>query len=187
MGKVNYVVGLGNPGSSYSLTRHNVGFMLLDALADNFCFSCFSRKFGGLIATGYINGNEVVLFKPYSYMNNSGLPLLKLFSFYKINIDNVLVVHDELDIPFGSLRIKRGGGNAGHNGLKSIDKHISNNYWRLRIGIGRSLEISTADYVLSKFKKDEPIAELLEKITEHFALIFTDDKNLILQKVLQKS
>ena len=176
-----YVIGLGNPGLKY--TRHNVGFMLLDMLAREYSFPEFKQKFSGLISTGNVFNNKVTLFKPYTFMNNSGIPLLKLVSFYKISSQEIIVVHDDVDLIFGKIKIKQDGGNGGHNGLKSIDKNVDNNYWRLRIGIGRPVIGNLADYVLSKFANNENIENILKNISLHFKLLLSKDKNLFIQKL----
>ena len=149
------IVGLGNPGDEYASTRHNAGFMAADALHQKYGFAPFRSKFDALIAEGKINGEKVFLLKPQTYMNLSGNAVVKAAQFYKILPQNVIVFHDDLDLPVGKLKAKIGGGAGGHNGLKSIDAAISPNYNRIRIGVGhpqgRGDEV--VNYVLGGFAK----------------------------------
>lgn len=147
------VVGLGNPGAQYVNTRHNVGFMAVDALAGE-NVSWKSEK-NALTARVDINGNRVIFAKPQTFMNNSGVAVAALMAFYKIPLENIVVIHDDMDIPVGDCREKIGGGSAGHNGIRSIDAHIGREYRRIRIGIGHprdfDLPMDPADWVLGKF------------------------------------
>ncbi len=166
------VVGLGNPGSQYECTYHNIGFIIVDAIARYWGFSSFSRKADYLIASGVINENKVLLLKPYSFMNSSGIPIAKIFNFYKLQLDNVVVVHDDADLPINKIKVKKGGSSAGHNGIKSIDSSIGNNYWRVRFGIGRPEDRrSLSDYVLSKFEDSDNMRELIEKVAKDIHLV----------------
>ncbi len=150
------IVGLGNPGPSYSFNRHNVGFIFVDMLASFYGFPDFKQAFQGFVSNKIINNNNFFLFKPQTYMNLSGGAVQSIVSFYKINLDDTLVIHDDLDLDFAHMKIKLGGGSAGHNGLKSIDQTISNNYWRLRFGIGRPADkCLISSYVLSNFSSAE--------------------------------
>lgn len=151
------IVGLGNPGKQYENTRHNVGWMVVDAIAETHGFAGWSSKFKGLVSKGKINGADVVLLKPQTYMNLSGESVRPAMDFYKAKPGSVLVVHDELDIAFGALRAKVGGGDAGHNGLKSITQHLGTaDYARVRFGIGRpERKDMVSDYVLHPFSKAE--------------------------------
>ncbi|WP_253300047.1 aminoacyl-tRNA hydrolase [Wolbachia endosymbiont of Chironomus riparius] len=167
------IVGLGNPGRRYEFTYHNLGFIIVDAICKHWSFQNFSKKDNYFISSGMIDNNRVLLLKPQSFMNNSGVCLIKVLSFYKIALDGVLVIHDDADLKLGKIKIKKGGSSAGHNGLKSIDNSIGNNYWRLRIGIGRpETNTNLADYVLSKFENLDNITQLAEKIAQniHFLL-----------------
>ena len=160
------IVGLGNPGIEYAGTRHNVGFLVADALAQAYNFSAFRDKFDGEIAEGKIGGERVYLLKPQTYMNLSGNAVVKAAHFYKILPENIVVIHDDLDLPVGKIKAKLGGGAGGHNGLKSIDAAISSNYNRIRIGVGHPKgggEV-VVNYVLSRFGKSE--AELLNENIE---------------------
>ena len=147
------VVGLGNPGAQYVNTRHNVGFMAVDALAGE--NASWKSEKNALTARVDINGNRVIFVKPQTFMNNSGVAVAALMTFYKIPLENIVVIHDDMDIPVGDCREKNGGGSAGHNGIRSIDAHIGREYRRIRIGIGHprdfDLPMDPADWVLGKF------------------------------------
>ena len=147
------VVGLGNPGGEYAMTRHNVGFMAVDALAG--AGATWKSEKNALVARTDINGRRVIFVKPQTFMNNSGVAVQALMTFYKIPIENLIVIHDDMDIPVGDCREKVGGGSAGHNGIRSIDAHIGREYRRIRIGIGHprdfDLPMNPADWVLGNF------------------------------------
>lgn len=150
------LAGLGNPGTSYAGNRHNIGFMLIDRIMQDYAFPKPSAKFGGALTEGRIGLLKIYAFKPMGYMNTSGAPLAQLCNFYKLTAENLIVAHDELDLEPTKLRIKTGGGNGGHNGLKSIDAHLGQDYKRLRIGIGHpGHKDAVSDYVLSDFSKAE--------------------------------
>lgn len=163
------VVGLGNPGRQYSAHRHNVGFMVVDELASACRVDGFRSKFHGEYAKGELAGEEVVLLKPHTFMNDSGRSVQSAIAFFKPSIDRVLVIHDELDLPFGTVRLKVGGGHAGHNGLRSIMASIgTGEFGRVRLGIGRpppGFRGDVADYVLSSFDSAEraEMPDLLKK------------------------
>ncbi|QIT36212.1 aminoacyl-tRNA hydrolase [Wolbachia endosymbiont of Brugia pahangi] len=166
------IVGLGNPGSQYELTYHNIGFIIVDAICKHWNFQSFSKKADCLITSSVINDNKIMLMKPYSFMNNSGISVARIRNFYKFSLDNVIVIHDDADLELGRIKIKKGGGSAGHNGLKSIDSSIGNDYWRLRFGIGRSdSQRSLADYVLSKFSNLDDVIPLVERIAQNIHLM----------------
>ena len=147
------VVGLGNPGAQYVNTRHNVGFMAVDALAGE--NASWKSEKNALTARAEIDGRRVIFAKPQTFMNNSGVAVAGLMTFYKIPLENIVVIHDDMDIPVGDCREKIGGGSAGHNGIRSIDAHIGREYRRIRIGIGHprdfDLPMDPADWVLGKF------------------------------------
>lgn len=151
------IVGLGNPGKEYEKTRHNVGFMVADALHEAYHFGVFKAKFDGLISEGQIDGEKVYLLKPQTFMNLSGNSVVKAASFYKILPENIVVIHDDMDLPVGKIKAKIGGGSGGHNGLKSIDTAVSGNYNRIRIGVGHPLGSAEAvvRHVLSGFDKED--------------------------------
>lgn len=145
------IAGLGNPGDRYAQTRHNAGFWFLDALASmTGCVFGHERRFNGLVARAEIDGQRCLLFKPEAFMNHSGRPVAALCHYYKIPAARVLVVHDDIDLPPGVARLKRGGGHGGHNGLRDIIKALGDNgFWRLRLGVGHpGTRDEVVDYVL---------------------------------------
>ena len=160
------IVGLGNPGAEYQGTRHNAGFMAADALAEAYHFSPFKSKFDGLIADGIIDGEKCLLLKPQTFMNLSGNSVIKAASFYKILPEQIIVIHDDMDLQPSQIKAKLGGGAGGHNGLKSIDSHIGQNYNRIRLGVGHPQASGEAvvNHVLSRFSKTD--AELLQQNIE---------------------
>jgi PTH1 family peptidyl-tRNA hydrolase len=151
------VVGLGNVGKKYDDTRHNIGFAALDEVARSQEFDPWIEKkdFKCLITQKTIGDNRVILCKPTTFMNNSGEAVQAISHFYKIPVDQIVAVYDELAIPFGQIRTRIGGGSAGHNGVKSVSQHIGEEYGRIRIGIQTETKLEASDYVLSKFSKEE--------------------------------
>ena len=166
------IVGLGNHGLQYQLTRHNIGFLCVQAIADKLGVNFLEKKqFQCEIATGMIDEKKIILAKPKTYMNLSGNSVVLLLKHYSIDIDDIVVIHDDIDLEFGKIKTKQGGGSGGHNGIKSIDTGIgSNNYKRIRVGIGRpphkGMEVS--DYVLGQFKDGElkAISNVIESVKE---------------------
>lgn len=149
------VVGLGNPGKQYSGQRHNVGFMVVDELARRWSADPFREKFKAELSRARRDSDEVILLKPQTYMNLSGESVQKALAFYKLGLSDLVVIHDELDLPFGTFKLKLGGGLAGHNGLKSIVQHAGGpDFVRVRVGVGRPPQ-KGADHVLSDFSKQE--------------------------------
>lgn len=156
------VVGLGNPGAEYAESRHNIGFMAADEISRRYRFSPFKNKFDALVSEGQIGGEKVLLLKPQTYMNLSGNAVVKAALFYKILPENIIVIHDDIDLTIGQMKAKRGGGSGGHNGIKSIDAHITADYNRIRLGVGHPVDKGpeVANYVLGKFSKSElPLIE----------------------------
>lgn len=149
------LVGLGNPGSEHKRQRHNVGFMAADAIADRNSFQPFRKRFQGQIAEGVLGGTRTLILKPQTYMNLSGKAVGETAHFYKIPPQQVVVLYDELDLAAGKIRIKSGGGSAGHNGIRSVDAAIGPDYRRLRIGIGHPGKDRVLGYVLQNFGADE--------------------------------
>jgi PTH1 family peptidyl-tRNA hydrolase len=150
-------VGLGNPGASYARHRHNVGFMALERIAERYGAGPWKKRFHGLTSEAQIGGRKVVLLKPQTFMNDSGRAVGALLRFYKIPIEQLLVIYDELDLPFGAIRLRPDGGAGGHNGMRSIIQHLGGNQFaRLRIGIGRPPgRMDPAAFVLQDFGRDE--------------------------------
>ncbi len=168
------LVGLGNPGSRYVNNRHNVGFMAVQAIARRHNISPWRRKFQGVAVEGTIAGERVTLLLPGTYMNESGRAVQEAARFYKVEPGQILVFHDELELKPGKVRVKTGGGNAGHNGLRSLSAHVGNDYKRVRIGIGHPGDKKLVEhYVLQDFAKDEcPWVETLcEVIADNAGLL----------------
>jgi PTH1 family peptidyl-tRNA hydrolase len=172
------LVGLGNPGIEYIYTRHNIGFLVVDKLGKEESISINNRRFESLVGRGIIGGEIVILVKPQTFMNLSGRAVKKIINFYSIDLNNLIVVHDDLDLPFGVLRIKKDGGDGGHKGLRSIIYSINNrDFIRLRIGVGRPVDkIDIDDYLLKPFNKNEmqSINEIISKGEDAIKIIISD-------------
>jgi len=148
------LVGLGNPGAEYAFNRHNIGFLAVDAIAERHRFSPWRARFQGVTAEGFINGMKVVALKPGTYMNLSGQSVGEAARFFKLTPEDVIVIYDEIEIVPGKVRVKKGGGSAGHNGIKSIDAHLGAEYWRVRLGVGRPQgQKDVSNHVLANFSK----------------------------------
>ena len=171
------IAGLGNPGEQYKNTRHNIGFDVVDAIATHFDFPSFTTKFSSLISTKLIGSNKITLLKPQTFMNLSGDALSKAAHFYKIPPEDVIVIHDDLDLAFTKVKMKISGGSGGHNGIKSIDQHIGQEYYRVRIGIGKPIHKDVSNFVLNKFSKDEDLImkEVISKLIDNFDLMIAKD------------
>ena len=149
-------VGLGNPGAKYAHNRHNIGFMAIDEIARRHGFAPWRRRFQGQTSEGSIDGEKVVLLRPETFMNESGRAVQEAANFFKLGVDDIIVFQDELELPAAKLRVKVGGGIAGHNGLRSISAHIGNEYRRVRLGIGHpGIKELVHGHVLSDFAKDD--------------------------------
>ena len=182
-------VGLGNPNTNNSNNRHNVGFFVIDAINQKFKLSKQKPKFKGLLTTGKIDEKKVYAIKPLTFMNNSGVCIKELIEYFKIDVKDVFVFHDDMDIDIGKVKAKHGGGSAGHNGIDSIDKNIGKNYARIRIGIGRPKKNSTAaDHVLDNFSGDEKqnVDNVTKNIVESFSILINKDLNLFSSTINQK-
>ena len=167
-------VGLGNPNPNNFNNRHNVGFFAIDAINTKFKLSKQKPKFKGLLTTGIIDEQKVYAIKPLTFMNSSGICIKELIEYFRIDAKNVYVFHDDMDIDIGKVKVKFGGGNAGHNGIESIDKNIGKHYSRIRIGVGRPKNNSTgADHVLDNFSSDEKqnVEEVTENIIESLSIL----------------
>ena len=179
-------VGLGNPGSRYVGNRHNVGFMVVEAIARRHGIAPWRRRFQGVAAEGPVGPARVLLLLPGTFMNESGRAVAEAANFYKLGLPDIVVFHDELDLAPGKLRIKTGGGNAGHNGLRSISAHIGNDYRRVRIGIGHpGVKELVHPYVLSDFAKAERewVDALCSAVADNFELLAKGDDNSFQNKV----
>jgi PTH1 family peptidyl-tRNA hydrolase len=167
-------VGLGNPGERYVANRHNIGFMAVQAIARRHDISPWRRKFQGVAVEGDIGGEKLLLLLPGTFMNESGRAVAEAMNFYKLSLNDILVFHDELDLPPAKLRVKTGGGNAGHNGLRSITAHVGNDYRRVRFGIGHPGDKNMVEsYVLQDFAKDEKpwVEALCEAVADSAPLL----------------
>jgi PTH1 family peptidyl-tRNA hydrolase len=171
------VAGLGNPGSKYASTRHNVGFMVVDALADRYEISVQRSKFNVIYGRGTIEGIDVILAKPQAYMNRSGPPLRQLADYFRIQREAVVVIHDDIDLAFERLKIKEKGGDGGHKGIRSLIQAFGGNQFvRLRVGVGRSQTSGDViDHVLGQFSHDErsTLGDILQSATEAIATILS--------------
>ena len=183
------LVGLGNPNPNNSNNRHNVGFLVIDAINVKYKLSKQKPKFKGLLTTGKINDQKVFAIKPLTFMNNSGVCIKELIEYFKIDVKDVYVFHDDMDIDIGKVKAKIGGSNAGHNGIDSIDKNIGKNYSRVRIGIGRPKNNSTGvDHVLDNFSGDEKqnVEKVTKNIIESLSILINKDLDLFSSKINQK-
>ena len=183
------LVGLGNPSPDNSDNRHNVGFSVIDAINEKFKLSKQKPKFKGLLTTGKINEQKVFAIKPLTFMNNSGVCIRELIEYFKIDVNDIFVFHDDMDIDIGKVKAKLGGSNAGHNGIDSIDKNIGKNYSRIRIGVGRPKKNSTgADHVLDDFSGDEKrnVEKVTKNITEFLSILINKNLDLFSSKINQK-
>jgi PTH1 family peptidyl-tRNA hydrolase len=179
-------VGLGNPGAKYAHNRHNIGFMAVDQIARRHGFAPWRRRFQGETAEGTLDRERVVLLKPTTFMNDSGRAVQEAANFFKLGSGEITVFQDELELPAAKVRVKVGGGIAGHNGLRSISSHIGNDYRRVRIGIGHpGIKELVHGYVLSDFAKDERpcVVALCEAIAEHAGLLATDKDSTFQNRV----
>jgi PTH1 family peptidyl-tRNA hydrolase len=190
------LVGLGNPGGKYALNRHNIGFMAVDSIAATYNFPPFKIKSSAMISEGTIGAHKVLLCKPITYMNLSGQPVGDLIRFYKVPPEEVYVIHDDLDLEPGVIKLKIGGGNGGHNGLKSLDQHLGKDYWRVRLGIGHPRRMTgrtsesediVSNYVLSNFSKGDEdwLTSLLRAIAEEADSLFGADPGVWLTKIAE--
>ena len=171
-------VGLGNPGARHAHNRHNIGFMAVEAIASRYTFAPFRARFQSRASEGQIGGERIILIEPQTFMNDSGRAVQEAARFYRIELEDIVVFHDELDLAPGKLRVKLGGGNAGHNGLRSITAHMGNDYKRVRLDIGHPGDKSLVySYVLNDFaKSEEPWVEALcRAAADHTVLLVKGD------------
>jgi peptidyl-tRNA hydrolase, PTH1 family len=184
------VVGLGNPGLRYARNRHNVGSMAVDAIARRHGTSGFRSRFKGELSEAVIAGERALLFKPQTFMNASGEAVGETARFFKILLSDVIVIHDDIDLRPGKLRVKQGGGNAGHNGLRSIDALLGPDYWRVRIGVGHpGVKELVQAYVLQNFPAEELtgwVEPLLDAVAETFALLLSGAPDAFMSEVARR-
>jgi len=180
------LVGLGNPGTRYAGNRHNIGFMAVEAIARRHGFPPWRRRFQGVATEGPLAGEKVLLLLPGTFMNESGLAVSEAAHFYKIGTDDIVVFHDEIDLPPAKVRVKTGGGIAGHNGLRSISSHVGNDYRRVRIGVGHpGVKELVHNYVLGDFAKAERpwVEALCDIIADNAGLLAKGDDASFQNKV----
>ena len=184
------IVGLGNPGSRHVRNRHNIGFMAVETIARKHGPTTFRSRFKGELAEVFIGGERCFLLKPQTFMNASGESVGEAARFYKILPDEIVVIHDEIDLRAGKLRVKRGGGNAGHNGLRSIDAMLGADYWRVRIGIGHpGIKELVQPYVLQNFCSEELtgwVEPLLGAVAETIPLLLTGAPDALMREVARR-
>jgi PTH1 family peptidyl-tRNA hydrolase len=179
-------VGLGNPGAKYAQTRHNIGFMAVDEIVRRHSFGPWRARFDGVCAEGTVDGEKILALKPQTFMNLSGRSVGAAVRFFKLAPEDVVVIHDEIDLAAGKLRFKTGGGHAGHNGLRDIDNHIGKNYARVRIGIGHPGEPEqVSDHVLDTFSKTDMawVTPLLDAVADAFPHLARGDGARFLTQV----
>ena len=179
------IVGLGNPGKEYENTRHNIGFIFIDYFAEKNKATIDKEKFNGLYTQITINNEKVILLKPLSYMNLSGEVVRKFVDYFKIDINNILIISDDLDMNFGKLRLRPDGSSGGHNGLKNIALNLNTeSFKRLKVGISNNKDIDTKDYVLGKFSKEEKetINNLKEQVSNILGDFITTDFDKLMCK-----
>jgi PTH1 family peptidyl-tRNA hydrolase len=181
------IVGLGNPGAKYLKNRHNIGFQVVDRLAEAGGIALSRSKFDGVYGTGHLDGHSITLLKPQTFMNLSGRSVAPACRFFDIEPENILVVHDELDLDFGTIRLKIGGGHAGHNGLRSIHADLgTNNYHRMRMGIGRPQKGSVSAFVLADFAMGDErdwLSDMLDRGVEAIRTTFREGTRAAMNSV----
>src|SRR5277367_4472579 len=184
------VVGLGNPGGRYARNRHNIGFMAVDSVARRHRAEGFRNRFKGELAEASIGNERVLLLKPQTFMNASGESVGEAARFFKLLLSDIVVIHDEIDLRPGKLRVKRGGGSAGHNGLRSIDALLGADYWRVRVGVGHpGVKELVQPYVLQNFPAEEIddwVAPLIDAIAETIPLLLAGDAPAFMSEVARR-
>ncbi len=182
------LVGLGNPGPRHARNRHNIGFMAVDEIVRRHGFAAWRARFQAQTAEGRIGGDKVLAMQPQTYMNESGRAVGEALRFYKLELEDVVVLYDEIDLKPGKVRVKLGGGNAGHNGLRSIDAHIGKDYWRVRLGVGHPGDKDLVHgHVLHDFSKTEEVwlDKLLDAVAVEVPLLLAGDDKAFMSKVNQ--
>ncbi len=178
------IAGLGNPGKEYTGSRHNSGYMTVEHLAQRLNVKLNKLKFNSVYGETYIDGEKVMLVKPVTYMNRSGIAIGEIVKFYKLPTENIIVIYDDIDIPLGTLRIRPNGSPGTHNGMKSVIESIGSSFPRIRIGIGRNENMDLADYVLQSFSQDEKavVSNIIEKAAEAALEIIENSVESAMQK-----
>jgi PTH1 family peptidyl-tRNA hydrolase len=180
------LVGLGNPGARYAGNRHNIGFMAADLIVRRHDFSPWRKRFQGEAAEGSLDGDKMLVLKPQTFMNHSGQSVGEAMNFYKLTPDDVVVLYDEIDLAPGKVKVKQGGGAAGHNGIRSIDAHIGPDFWRVRLGVGHPGDKARVHgYVLSDFAKSEEawLEKLLDAVADAMPLMAKKQDSKFMTKV----
>ncbi len=182
------LVGLGNPGPRHANNRHNIGFMAVDEIVRRYSFGAWRNRFQGQVAEGRVGGEKLLAMEPRTYMNLSGQAAGEALRYFKLEPDQVIVLHDEIDLKPGKVKVKQGGGAGGHNGLRSIDRHIGRDYWRVRLGVGHPGDKDLVhDYVLHDFAKADEIwlEKLLDAVAKELPLLIAGDDKAFMSKVNQ--
>jgi PTH1 family peptidyl-tRNA hydrolase len=180
------IVGLGNPGPRYADNRHNIGFLAVDEIVRRYSFGPVKAKFHGGMAEGNIGSEKAICLCPTTFMNDSGRAVQAAMQFYKLAPSDIIVLHDEIDLPLGKVRVKKGGGTGGHNGIRSLDAHIGPDYWRVRMGVGHpGVKGLVKNFVLMDFGKEERklVDEINAACAEHLPLLLAGDENKYMSKV----
>jgi len=180
------LVGLGNPGPRYAGNRHNIGFMAVDAIVRRHSFSAIRERFHGLTAEGTIDGEKVLALAPQTFMNDSGRAVQAAVQFFKLQPADVIVLYDEIDLPLAKVKVKRGGGAGGHNGIRSIDAHIGPDYWRVRLGVDHpgQKELVKSYVLMDFFKEEQPqVQAMLDAVTDAIPLMIAGDDGRFMNKV----
>lgn len=180
------LVGLGNPGAQYAYNRHNIGYMAVDDVAHRHGFGSWRSRFQGQMAEGSLSGRKTIALKPATFMNLSGQSVGEAMRFYKIEPDSVVVIHDELDLAPGKVRVKKAGGAGGHNGIRSIDRHIGQDYWRVRLGIGHPGDKALVhNYVLHDFSRSDEdwLDPLMEAVADCAPLLAENEPEKFMTRV----
>jgi PTH1 family peptidyl-tRNA hydrolase len=180
------LVGLGNPGPKYAANRHNIGFMAVDEIVRRHGFGAWRKRFQAETAEGTLGGERILALKPQTYMNESGRAVGEAMRFYNLTPDDVVVLHDEIDLPPAKIRVKTGGGSAGNNGIRSIDAHIGTDYWRIRMGVDHpgQKELVKSYVLMDFFKEEHPqVQAMLDAVTDAIPLMIAGDDGRFMNKV----
>ena len=180
------LTGLGNPGEKFKNNRHNIGFMIADQIAKHYFSQPFRSKFFGDFSEGKVHDDRVLLLKPATFMNNSGQSVMAAMNYFRLSSEQVIVFHDELDLESGKIRLKRGGGHGGHNGLRSVHAHIGEGYKRVRLGIGHpGIKNEVSNYVLQDFAKEDQkwLSVLISSISSELKLLLTGNEPEFMNRI----